>query len=132
VDSLRRALQGIAYEYTARSLFKADRLMFALHVVRGMHPDMFLDGEWDFLAGLLVEAGEEGAGRAPSWLEPERQPDTGKLLAAFPQLAGALQLEDGGAWQAFMKAETPERDFPVQVVRLVDSMDYPALRLGRG
>ena len=134
VDSLKRTLQvmfpwqsggkepnlycgqGIAYEYTARSLFKADRLMFSLHVVRGMQADMFLEGEWDFFIGLLVEAGtEDGGSRAPSWLEAERQGDAGRLLATFPGLSGVLGLEEGGQWAAFMKAETPERDFPVQV-----------------
>ena len=109
--------QGIAYEYTARSLFKGDRLMFALHVTRGMHPDMFLEGEWDFLIGLLVEAGtEEAGGRAPSWLEAERGSDTSRLLATFPTLAANLQLDEGGVWGAFMKAETPEKDLPVQVI----------------
>ena len=91
--------------------------MFALHVVRGMQPDMFLEGEWDFLIGLLVEAGtEEGGGRAPSWLEAERGGDTSRLLATFPSLGANLQLDEGGMWAAFMKTETPEKDLPVQVV----------------
>ena len=90
--------------------------MFALHVTRGMHPDMFLEGEWDFLIGLLVEAGtEEAGGRAPSWLEAERGSDTSRLLATFPTLAANLQLDEGGVWGAFMKAETPEKDLPAQV-----------------
>ena len=110
------SFKGIAYEYTARSLFKGDRLMFALHVVRGMQPDMFLEGEWDFLIGLLVEAGtEEGGGRAPSWLEAERGGDTSRLLATFPSLGATLQMDEGGIWGSFMKTETPEKDLPVQV-----------------
>ena len=91
--------------------------MFALHVVRGMQPDMFLEGEWDFLIGLLVEAGtEEGGGRAPSWLEAERGGDTSRLLATLPALGATLQLDEGGIWGAFMKTEAPEKDFPVQVI----------------
>ena len=34
-------LQQLVYEYVCRSLFKADRLMFAMHMVQGMKPDMF-------------------------------------------------------------------------------------------
>ena len=102
--------------------------MFALHVVRGMQPDMFLEGEWDFLVGLLVEAGtEEGGGRAPSWLEAERGGDTARLLATFPSLGANLQLDEGGIWGAFMKTETPEKDLPVQVVIYIyqDTVQWP-------
>lgn len=35
------------YILIPRSLFKADRLMFAMHLVHGMHPEMFTDKEWD-------------------------------------------------------------------------------------
>ena len=31
----------MVYTYVCRSLFKADRLMYALHMVHGMHPEMF-------------------------------------------------------------------------------------------
>ena len=34
-------LQQLVYEYVCRSLFKADRLMFAMHMVHGMKPNMF-------------------------------------------------------------------------------------------
>lgn len=34
-------LQHLVYEYVCRSLFKVDRLMFAMHMVHGMKPDMF-------------------------------------------------------------------------------------------
>ena len=34
-------LQQLVYEYVCRSLFKADRLMFAMHMVHGMKPEMF-------------------------------------------------------------------------------------------
>ena len=38
---LNSSLQRLVYEYVCRSLFKADRLMFALHMVHGMFPDLF-------------------------------------------------------------------------------------------
>ncbi|XP_018025771.1 cytoplasmic dynein 2 heavy chain 1, partial [Hyalella azteca] len=39
--ALQRALVDSVYAYVARSLFKEDRLMFAMHMVHGMHPNMF-------------------------------------------------------------------------------------------
>ena len=41
IKSLVKTLQLLTYNYVCRSLFKADRLMFALHMVHGMFPDMF-------------------------------------------------------------------------------------------
>ena len=38
---LNSSLQKLVYEYVCRSLFKADRLMFALHMVHGMFPELF-------------------------------------------------------------------------------------------
>ena len=41
IKMLNSSLQRLVYEYVCRSLFKADRLMFALHMVHGMFPDLF-------------------------------------------------------------------------------------------
>jgi len=41
IKSLSTLLQNSVFTYACRSLFKADRLMFALHMVHGMFPDMF-------------------------------------------------------------------------------------------
>jgi len=41
IKSLSSLLQNSVFTYACRSLFKADRLMFALHMVHGMFPDMF-------------------------------------------------------------------------------------------
>jgi len=41
IKSLNSTLQASVYSYVCRSLFKADRLMFALHMVHGMFPELF-------------------------------------------------------------------------------------------
>ncbi|XP_045342577.1 cytoplasmic dynein 2 heavy chain 1 isoform X15 [Leopardus geoffroyi] len=41
IQSLISSLKHMVYEYICRCLFKADQLMFALHFVRGMHPELF-------------------------------------------------------------------------------------------
>lgn len=41
IKHLMSHLQQLMYEYICRSLFKADRLMFALHMVHGMKPELF-------------------------------------------------------------------------------------------
>jgi hypothetical protein len=49
IKSLNSALLNLVYEYVCRSLFKADRLMFALHMVHSMFPDMFQEN----VSGIL-------------------------------------------------------------------------------
>ncbi|MXQ96699.1 hypothetical protein E5288_WYG013272 [Bos mutus] len=41
IKSLINSLKHMVYEYICRCLFKADQLMFALHFIRGMHPELF-------------------------------------------------------------------------------------------
>ena len=116
VDSLKRTLLHVVYEYITRSLFKSDRLMFALHVVHGMFPDMFLADEWEHLTGILIEGTNKSESPgAPSWVEEERRTDTAKLIKNLPTLASSLQLEDGNLWSSFMKNKTCEQEFPTHV-----------------
>ena len=116
VDSLKRTLLHVVYEYITRSIFKSDRLMFALHVVHGMFPDMFLTDEWEHFTGILVEGTNKNESLgAPSWVEEERRTDTAKLIKNLPTLASSLQLEDGNLWSSFMKNKTCEQEFPTHV-----------------
>ena len=55
IRSLVSSLQYLVYEYVCRSLFKADRLMFALHMVHGMFPDMFKENVSPAQCSELVE-----------------------------------------------------------------------------
>lgn len=44
----------------AASLFKNDRLMFSLHLTKGIKPELIAQAEWDFLLGNIVSI--EGKG----------------------------------------------------------------------
>ena len=56
----------------ARSLFKEDRLSFAMHLAHGMYPDMFQENEWEAFIGLLVNDTTDGNDyeglHLPGWL----------------------------------------------------------------
>jgi dynein heavy chain 2 len=45
----------------AASLFKNDRLMFSLHLAKGLKQDLIASSEWEFLLGNVVSI--EGRGR---------------------------------------------------------------------
>ena len=51
IKLLKNRLQSLVFSSVSRSLFKDDRLMFALHLAHGMHPEQFEDGEWEFFVG---------------------------------------------------------------------------------
>jgi dynein heavy chain 2 len=55
------ALNKIVTNSVASSLFKQDRLMFALHLVHGIFPELFGDNEWNFLLGFTGLALEQRA-----------------------------------------------------------------------
>ena len=41
IKALSAQVLRLVYEYVCRSLFKADRMMFAMHMVHGYRPDLF-------------------------------------------------------------------------------------------
>lgn len=43
INQLKKSLESLVYEYVCRSLFKADRLAFALHLAHAMHQEYFQD-----------------------------------------------------------------------------------------
>ena len=73
IDFLIRKLQGFVYEYVCRSLFKADRLMFAMHFVHKLCPKLFNENEWEAFTGVFAQEGRDGGSiKLPSWIEQDR------------------------------------------------------------
>jgi dynein heavy chain 2 len=110
-------MQARVFHYISRSLFKADRLTFGMHLVHGMYPKMFALNEWEAFVGLLVDGdgGGEAGGSAPGWVEPERKTVVARLRSNLRQLCDAAQLDNGTMWQGFAGAEECENEFPVQI-----------------
>lgn len=122
IKTLNDRLQSLLYEHVSRSLFKGDRLMFALHLTHGMKPGMFKDKEWEYFLGLILTdnvAQQEGKKRShdgiPMWIEPERHHAVAELKSNFPALFQALQLQDGGVWMTFSRSSQCEQEIPSSV-----------------
>ena len=103
------------FHYISRSLFKADRLTFGMHLVHGMYPKMFAANEWEAFLGILVEGDSSSSSGSPGWVESERKAAVGRLKSSLRQLYDAAQLDDGAMWQQFAAAEECENEFPAQV-----------------
>lgn len=80
-----------------RSLFKADRLMFAVHMVHGMYPDQFRESEWELFTGLIVSDiksdGQKHDRDLPQWIEQERSPAVSLLKSTLPNVYSSLALQ---------------------------------------
>uniref|UniRef100_A0A8B9KYF0 Cytoplasmic dynein 2 heavy chain 1 n=1 Tax=Astyanax mexicanus TaxID=7994 RepID=A0A8B9KYF0_ASTMX len=118
IAALEASLKSMVYEYVCRSLFKADQLMFALHFVKGMHPELFQENEWDAFTGLIVGDMVRKAERAEE-----------KLPANFisihfhyrtprsPSLYQSLCLNDSGLWMSFSRSSTCEQEIPSSIAK---------------
>ncbi len=104
--------------FVSRSLFKADRLMWAMALVRGMHPELFQDKEWELFVGDVVGDVEAGAagGRPkdfPAWAAADRAPAFRTLAVTLPGLVRNLGLGDSAElWARWGRSVECEQDFP--------------------
>jgi len=102
-----------ALYFVGRALFKADRPMFALHLVKGMHLDHFQQREWEIFTGTLVASVTDVAPKGfPSWAPTERQGAFRLLSEQLPHLVSSLELENGSKWQRFATSPEAEKDIP--------------------
>nr|XP_032832089.1 cytoplasmic dynein 2 heavy chain 1 [Petromyzon marinus]XP_032832097.1 cytoplasmic dynein 2 heavy chain 1 [Petromyzon marinus]XP_032832104.1 cytoplasmic dynein 2 heavy chain 1 [Petromyzon marinus] len=118
VQALIASLQRLVFESVSRSLFKADQLVFALHLVRGLHPELFQENEWELFTGLVVtDAGHKpdshsGRGVLPSWVEPEHAGAFALLKATCPGLVSTLHLDNADLWAPFSRSTASESALP--------------------
>ncbi|CAM1329611.1 Uncharacterised protein at_DN1743, partial [Pycnogonum litorale] len=121
IQSLIKQLLILTFEYVCRSLFKSDRLMFALHLVHGMYPSLFQENEWDAFSGTLVSDLKMDAAEIkhslPRWIDEDRTLAVGLLRSTFPTLYQTLQLEDEGTWMEFSRSNQCEVEMPTAVAR---------------
>lgn len=125
IRALKNTVQGLVYEHVCRSLFKADRLMFALHMVYGVHPKLFQDNEWEAFIGQFI--GQSSALRrqesyrdsTPSWTDSERGPALNILQTNFPTLYNTLDLKNNDTWSRFARSSQCEKEFPPIVLKKI-------------
>lgn len=99
--------------FIGRALFKADRPMFALHLVKGMHPEHFQPKEWEIFTGSLVASVSDAVPKGfPSWAGTDRQGAFRLLSEMIPHTVHALELDTNAKWTRFASSMEAERDVP--------------------
>lgn len=70
LNYLSNSLIKLCFSEIGRSLFKADRLTYAMHFVKGVFPEKFGPREWEFFNGLVVGGSNQVS--IPRWLPKDR------------------------------------------------------------
>ncbi|KAK2847119.1 hypothetical protein Q5P01_010118 [Channa striata] len=118
ITTLEGTLKNMVYEYVCRSLFKADQLMFAMHFVKGMYPELFQENEWDLFTGCIV--GEMFKEKEfPSWCDQERHSAVAIFKATFPALYQSLCLSDSNLWLSFSQSSQCEQEIPSTIAKKI-------------
>eukprot|EP01029_Cantina_marsupialis_P010152 TRINITY_DN2319_c0_g2_i3.p1 TRINITY_DN2319_c0_g2~~TRINITY_DN2319_c0_g2_i3.p1 ORF type:complete len:2726 (-),score=1059.52 TRINITY_DN2319_c0_g2_i3:6-7787(-) len=113
IAKLGSNLENKVLFFIGRSLFKDDRLTFAMHIIHGLKPDLFRDNEWEFFTGQLVAEISGGQPRDfPSWATAERAQMFALLKEKLPLLFQSLTLNDNDMWNRWSTAVECEKEFP--------------------
>ena len=92
-------------------MFKADRLTYSLHFVKGVYPNLIGKNEWEFFSGTVVTS-HESQYQLPKWANRDRKEAFAMFCNTFPHLVGQLQFDNENVWALFMKSNQPEKDMP--------------------
>eukprot|EP01116_Phalansterium_solitarium_P024803 TRINITY_DN91_c0_g1_i2.p1 TRINITY_DN91_c0_g1~~TRINITY_DN91_c0_g1_i2.p1 ORF type:complete len:4088 (+),score=2028.04 TRINITY_DN91_c0_g1_i2:171-12434(+) len=113
VNAVCDRMMKLVFEYVSRSLFKADRLMFGLHLVHIMFPKHYQENEWDLFVGKIVAVGDvKAVAGFPQWAAVDRKAAFALLQANFPKVIDNLSLKDADSWVPWAKSPTCELEFP--------------------
>jgi len=97
------------FRYVIRSLFKQDRLMFAMHLVHCLFPELFKDKEWGLFTGELVMP--DAPNLPYPWVPIDRISFLSSLLAEL-QYFKACKFDDDKLWRSWIVNPRCEADFP--------------------
>ncbi len=114
LNHLSNSLIRLCFSEIGRSLFKADRLTYSLHFIKGVYPHLFGRNEWEFFSGTVV-ASSDSHMPLPRWATKDRAEIFSMFVNTFSHIIPNMQLENEGIWQPFMKSNQPEKEFPQQV-----------------
>uniref|UniRef100_A0A7N8XHY5 Dynein cytoplasmic 2 heavy chain 1 n=1 Tax=Mastacembelus armatus TaxID=205130 RepID=A0A7N8XHY5_9TELE len=110
--ALEASLKNMVYEYVCRSLFKADQLMFAMHFVKGMYPELFQENEWDVFTGSIV-------GEVFKKENTAHFSSVAIFKATFPAVYQSLCLSDSDLWLSFSQSSQCEQEIPSTIAKKI-------------
>lgn len=92
------------------ALFKSDKLMLGLHIVKGIRPELFESNEWELFIGTSI-ANLNSNAELPSWCPGDRRESYLHFLSLFPSLINLLQFNEK-EWINWFNNNECEKNFP--------------------
>ena len=114
LQNLSHTLIVLTFFSIGRSLLKSDRLMFGLHFIKGIHPEMFKENEWEFFIGTVV-SGTDTSAPFPKWANSDRKDSFYMFANTFPRLIQQLTLDNNNFWASWATILQAEKEFHSQV-----------------
>ncbi|TPX32194.1 hypothetical protein SmJEL517_g04664 [Synchytrium microbalum] len=108
-EVLCRTLESLVYATVGRALFKADRLAFAYHLIKQLHPNSYDAREWDYLVGTALDQQDSVGAEVPSWV-PSDKVNKFRLLQSLPRIKASFSDREG--WSRWISQNACEDSFP--------------------
>jgi dynein heavy chain 2 len=118
LNYLSNSLIKLSFSEIGRSLFKADRLTYSLHFIKGVYPQLFGKNEFEFFSGTILVTSEAHM-QLPKWATKDRKEIFSMFVNTFSHIVPNMQFDNDGIWTQFMKSNQPEKEFPQQVATRV-------------
>ncbi|KAI9209802.1 uncharacterized protein BJ171DRAFT_594818 [Polychytrium aggregatum] len=113
IKLLMGALEKLVYRYVSRSIFKSDRQMFALYMIRGLHGSLIEAKEWDYFIGQVVPGDlDEKAPESPGWVPTERKQGFQAIQQSLTGIYASMNANDNDSWARWVKSPSCEVEFP--------------------
>ena len=113
--NLKTSLLSNCFSFIGKSLFKSDRVTFAVYLVHGMGVSEWDEKSWDAFIGRLGGKLHDKSVKYPSWVHHERQEDFLTLYQHCPEIIETLHIENE-AWREWVEKVDCENCFPSSIV----------------
>jgi dynein heavy chain 2, cytosolic len=110
ISRLQIAFKKAVFDTVSRSMFKSDRLTFAMHLARGLYPDLVQLEEWQLLIGSASLVSSISVA-PPSWLLRDRIPSFHRLSSQFSNLFDGISSgNSSNLWERWYNSKLCEKE----------------------
>uniref|UniRef100_A0A7S1KLM8 Cytoplasmic dynein 2 heavy chain 1 n=1 Tax=Percolomonas cosmopolitus TaxID=63605 RepID=A0A7S1KLM8_9EUKA len=124
IDQLAKHLRTLAFNFCSRSLFKNDRLLFAMHMCKGLYPETIDEDRWNYFIGNMMNAETKSIiFSPPKWAPAERISAYEKFASALPDFVQEIKLDENPEFQNWLGENVVIHNVPSSIRERVSAFD---------